>query len=130
MQLDFIPNYNSYNENLVRLCNFSFVEAQQLRDLIEDKVLLKNEILNLNALAFIEAKNCSLRLRISETDEGILTVDNKQFFCCLTANGFQKMLQLMQPFCIKDCKAYQWLYDLDCEISFLFTPSGSFEIEE
>jgi hypothetical protein len=35
------------------------------------------------------------------------------------------MISLLDPFCIKDRKGYQYLYDIDNPIDFLFSPAGS-----
>jgi hypothetical protein len=35
------------------------------------------------------------------------------------------MVALLDPFCNKETKGYQWLYDIDSDIDFLFSPAGT-----
>ena len=60
-----------------------------------------------------------------KTDEGILTKDNQTFFCVLTIESFRKMIRLLEPFCKKETKSYQYLYDLDTPTDLLFAPNAS-----
>jgi hypothetical protein len=64
-----------------------------------------------------------------KTDEGILTKDNQTFFCILTIDGFKKMIKLIAPFCKKESKGYQYLYEIDNPIDLLFCPTASFDEE-
>jgi hypothetical protein len=64
-------------------------------------------------------------LRISSLDEGITSSDNKIFYCDLTISGYEQMLLLLEPFCKKETKGYQMLYDIDSLTDFLFSPSGT-----
>ena len=84
-----------------------------------------NQSLNLDTLEFIEHTNCKLILHLSETDEGILTMDNETFFCDLTVEGYKNMVQLIEPFCIKESKSFKMLYDIDTQVDFLFSPYGN-----
>jgi hypothetical protein len=52
-------------------------------------------------------------------------MDNKTFFCDLTMDGYKNMIQLLEPFCIKDSRSFTMLYDLDTQMDFLFSPYGS-----
>ncbi|MBK7038308.1 MAG: hypothetical protein IPI31_17565 [Bacteroidetes bacterium] len=125
MQLDYIHNINNSGEHMVRLYNFDMLQAIQFRKHIQDVILIKNKPLNINELDFIEARNCELTLRIADDDIGIVTEDTVLFFCDLTLEGFQEMVELLAPFCLKETKGYQWLYDIDNEIDFLFSPGGT-----
>ena len=125
MQLDYIYNINNSGEHMVRLYNFDMLQAIQFRKHIQDVILIKNKPLNINELDFIEARNCELTLRIADDDIGIVTEDTVLFFCDLTLEGFQEMVELLAPFCLKETKGYQWLYDIDNEIDFLFSPGGT-----
>ena len=60
-----------------------------------------------------------------KTDEGIFSVDHKTFYCALTLEGYHNMLNLIEPFCVKDSKGYQYLYDIDNPTDFLFAPAGT-----
>ena len=125
MQLDYLDNYNGLNENIVRLFNFDRAEAIQFRDLIQDNVIEKKQKLDLSQIDFINTESCNLIFGLFKTDEGILTKDNQSFFCILTMAGFQKMVQLLKPFCLKETRSHQYLYDIDNPTDLLFAPAAS-----
>ncbi|APZ46050.1 hypothetical protein BW723_06955 [Polaribacter reichenbachii] len=125
MKLDYIENYNELNENLVRLYNFNKAEAIKFRDLLIEVVILKKQKLDLAQVDFIEPRNCNLILGLFKTDEGILTKDDYNFFCILTLKGFENMIKLIEPFCKRESRGYQYLYDIDNPTDLLFSPSAS-----
>lgn len=125
MKLEFLDNVNEYGDQVIRLYNFDKAEAIKFRDAIKKTVIDSNLSLDLSTLDFIEHINCKLILHISETDEGILTMDNKTFFCDLTIDGYKRMVQLIEPFCIKESKSFVMLYDIDTQVDFLFSPYGN-----
>lgn len=125
MELDYIENYNGLDENLVRLYNFDKSEAIKFKDLLEETVIKKKQKLNLAEVDFIEPRNCNLIFGLFKSDEGILTKDNETFFCILTLDGFKEMVKLIEPFCKKDSRAHQYLYDVDTPTDLLFCPSAS-----
>lgn len=125
MELDFIENINEFGENVVRLYNFDKSQAMQFRDLIKDTIVNKKQKLDLSQVEFIEARNCNLILGLFKTDEGIISNDNKTFYCALTLESYKNMLKLLEPFCKKDIKAYKFLYDIDNPTDFLFSPAGT-----
>mgnify|MGYP001549253395 CR=1 FL=1 len=128
MELDFIDNINEYGENVVRLYNFDQHEAIQFRDLIQDTIVEKKQKLVLSQVDFIEIRNCNLVLGLFKSDEDIFSVDQKTFYCALTLAGYHTMLKLIEPFCNKDSRGYQYLYDLDNPTDFLFAPAGTREV--
>lgn len=125
MELDYLENVNGLNENVVRLYNFNKEEAQKLSELIEDVIINKKQRLDLSTVGFIKPRNCNLILGLFKSDEGILTEDYKTFYCVLTLRGFINMLNLMEPFCKKETRSYQYLYDIDNPTDFLFSPTAS-----
>jgi len=125
MKLDYVANYNAYKENILRLYNFDKSEAIKFRDLIQEVIVNRKQRLDLSKVDFIETGNYNLILGLFKTDEGILTGDNKNFVCALTLNGFENMLKLLEPFCNKETKSYQYLYDIDNPTDFLFSPVGT-----
>ena len=127
MKLDFLDEVNEYGDQLIRLYEFDKTEAEKLRKAIEENLIDKNISLDLTTLDFIEAVNCKLILHLAEEDEGIITQDHKVFFCDLTKEGYRKMLRLIEPFCLKDTRGSQILYDLDNPIDLLFAPFASAE---
>lgn len=125
MELDYIENINEFGENVIRLYNFDKSEANQFRSLIQGKIIDQKQKLDLSKIDFIEARNCNLILGAFKFDEGILSEDNKTFYCVLTLKSYEKMLNLIAPFCEKDSKGYQYLYEIDNPTDFLFSPAGT-----
>ena len=125
MELDFIPNINEFGENVVRLYNFKKSESVKFRDLIKETVIEKGERLDLSQVDFIEGRNCNLILVPFRKDEGIVTQDTETFFCALTKETYTNMVNLIEPFCNKDSKSHQYLYEIDNPIDFLFSPAGT-----
>ena len=125
MEVDFIKNVNGLNENVVRLYNFDKAEAIKFRDLITDTIINKKQKLDLSEVDFIEPRNCNLIFGLFKSDEGILTKDNETFFCILTLKGFINIINLIEPFCKKESRSYQYLYDIDNPTDLMFCPSAS-----
>ena len=125
MEVDFIENVNGLDENVVRLYNFDKAEAIKFRDLITETIIDKKQKLDLSQVDFIAPRNCNLIFGLFKSDEGILTKDNQTFFCILTLEGFRNMIKLIEPFCKKESRGYQYLYDIDNPTDLLFSPSAS-----
>ncbi|WP_299156449.1 hypothetical protein [uncultured Tenacibaculum sp.] len=125
MELDYLENVNGLDENVVRLYNFNKEEAVKLSELIEDVIINKKQRLDLSQVDFIKPRNCNLILGLFKSDEGILTEDHKTFYCVLTLKGFINMLNLMEPFCKKETRSFQYLYDIDNPTDLLFSPTAS-----
>ncbi|MEZ7876131.1 MAG: hypothetical protein QMB86_03925 [Polaribacter sp.] len=125
MELDYIENVNGLGENVVRLYNFNKAEAIQFRALLKEKIIDKKQKLDLSEVDFITPRNCNLIFGLFKSDEGIITKDNETFFCVLTLSGFKNMLKLLEPFCNKESRSFQYLYDIDNPTDLLFSPSAS-----
>ena len=125
MELDYIENVNGLGENVVRLYNFNKAEAIQFRALLQDTIINKKQKLDLSEVDFIKPRNCNLIFGLFKSDEGIITKDNETFFCVLTLSGFKNMLKLLEPFCNKESRSFQYLYDIDNPTDLLFSPSAS-----
>jgi hypothetical protein len=125
MELDYIENVNGHEQNIVRLYNFDKSEAIKFRDLIKDLIIDKKKKLDLSEVDFITPRNCNLLFGLFKSDEGILTKDNQTFFCILTLEGFTNMVNLLEPFCVKESRGYQYLYDIDNPTDLLFSPTAS-----
>lgn len=78
MKLDYIENINAYNDNVVRLYDFEMAEAIKFSELIQQLIKTKTQV-ELSTTDFIEARNCSLILRICDTDEGIISENDIDF---------------------------------------------------
>lgn len=125
MKLDFTEDVNEYGESILRLYKFDKAEAIKFRDLIKDVIVNRKERLDVSKVDFIENGDYNLILGLFKTDEGIMSRDNKNFICALTLEGFKNMLQLIEPFCVKETKSFQYLYDIDNPTDFIFSPYGT-----
>lgn len=123
MKLEFLYTINEYGDHIVKLYDFNKEEAVKFRQAIQGTIIGANKPLDLNSLDFIQPVNCKLILHISDTDEGVFSIDNKTFFCDLTIEGYKEMIRLIEPYCNKNTRSFQMLYDLDTEIDLLFSPS-------
>jgi hypothetical protein len=121
MKLKFLSNINEYDEHAIRLNDFDKSQASLFLGILVDLSSGKKQLIKLSDYDFIEPVNCELTLRISETDEGIISEDNKHFFCDLTLEAYVEMIKLIEPFCIRETDAYRILYDLDNPIDFIFS---------
>lgn len=137
MKLDFLDDLSDggkyasddvYANQIMRLYDFDKNEAVLLRSSIQSLILDGPGTLRVSKLPFVESTNCTLTLRVSEGNEGVKPEDNGNFDCYLNLDGYRKMIDLMEPFCEEEpsgYQSYQWLYDLDCDIDFLFSYDGS-----
>jgi hypothetical protein len=125
MKLDYLEDYNGLEENIVRLFDFNKAEAIKFKNILKDTVIDKKQKLDVSQVDFIDTENYNLIFGLFKTDEGILTKDNQTFFCVLTIESFRKMIRLLEPFCKKETKSYQYLYDLDTPTDLLFAPNAS-----
>jgi hypothetical protein len=123
MKLEFLKNINEYDEHIIKLYDFDSAQAIQFREWINHLITGKEKYLNITTLDFIKAINCKVILRVADEDLGIWTTDNEHFICDLTINGYKKIINLIDPFCKRESKGYQYLYDLDTPIDFLFSGS-------
>jgi len=121
MKLKFLENINEYDEHAIRLNDFDKVQAGMFMQIIHDLATKRRIMIELSEYDFIESVNCSITLRVSETDEGVLSEDYKHFYCDLTAEGYAEIIKLIEPFCQKETDAFQYLYDLDNPIDFIFS---------
>jgi hypothetical protein len=132
MKLEFIDDISAggkftgvVTDQLVRLYDFDKLQAAMLRQVILHTIIENHEPLDLSKVDFIKPINCYLTLRIADTDKGIATSDKINFICDLKISGYENMVYLLEPFCIKSSNGYQWLYDIDTPIEFLFSPGGT-----
>ena len=129
MKLEFVDNVSEYGDQTIRLFDFNKELATKFRDAVQKTLLDDNKSLDLSTFDFIDCGKFKLILHLSEEDEGVMTQDNLLFFCDLTRKGYENMIRLLAPFCNKDTRSFQMLYDLDTEIDFQFAPYGESERE-
>ena len=114
-------------EDLIRLYDFNQVDAKRLHDAIMTNLIEQEQVVHLAALDFIESVNCTLTLTIASQDQGIRQVGHGAFECAMSLDGYRQMNALIQPFIDEPRTGYQWLYDLESDVTpfeFLLSPSG------
>ena len=122
MKVEYLENINEYGEHLVKIFDFDKEEAMKFKQAIQETIIDAKRPLVFSTLDFIQHVNCLLVFLICETDEGVSRLDNKTFFCALTIDGYKQMVRLVEPYCNKNTRSYQYLYDIDTEIDLLFSP--------
>lgn len=125
MQLDYIDKINEFGDNIVRLYDFDSSQADKFRQMVKQTIITDKNQLDLSTVDFIQERNCNLILRISDEDLGIIRYGREKFVCDLTIEGYEHLISLLEPFCKKETKGYQWLYDIDSQTDFLFSPGGT-----
>jgi hypothetical protein len=121
VKLEFLYKINEFDEHAVRLSDFNSAQAKEFRAAVIDSIIDNKKELEVHSLDFIVPINCTLTLRLSEEDLGIEEVIGKHLYCDLTLDSYRKMVKLLEPFCTKESKGYQWLYDVDTPIDLLFS---------
>lgn len=125
MKLEHLASAPTRDDELVRLFDFGPEESNLLVASITNWLRDTSTPLELAELPFISTVNCSLSLVVVTQDEGIHEVSPGAYDCRMTIDSFSRMLELMGPFSKGQTGGYQWLYDLDTPIEFLFSPNGS-----
>jgi hypothetical protein len=132
MKLEFLDNINDdrkftdvVKDQIIRLYDFDKFQADKFRQRIQETIIEKGETIDLSTMDFIETINCNLTLSLANIDSGITTCDMTNFACDMTIRGYKRMVKLLEPFCIEESMDYQWLYDIETPIEFLFSPKGT-----
>ena len=105
----------------------STTEAEELQNIIRDRILKKKEKVDLKTLDFIKPINCSLTFSLADSDHGIKKVQGNYFICQLSDRAYKQMVNLLQPFVENKIDGPRWLYDLgpdSKQTELLFSPSG------
>jgi hypothetical protein len=129
MILDFLPHINNFGDNLVRLYDFDKKEAIKFASAVKTTIVDSFQVLDISKLDFIDRKDINLIMRLDYENEGIRSNDNKTFYCDLTLEGYKEILRLIKPFCAKDTRSHEYLYDVDSNTDLLFSPMGTWEVE-
>ena len=129
MTLDFLPHINNFGDNLVRIYDFDKNEALEFAKVLKKTIIDGFQVLDLSTVEFIKRKDINLIMRLAYEDEGIRSNDLKTFYCDLTLEGYIEMFRLIKPFCMKDTRSHEYLYDVDSNTDLLFSPMGTWEME-
>lgn len=120
MKLEFIADVS---DPLVRLYDFDAEGAKLFHAALRNWLEPGDGVLEVSELKFVTAVNCTLSLEIGE-ERGIVAEDEGRFRCELPKKSYVAMLALIGPF-LRESNGYQWLYDLNSGIEFLFSPKGN-----
>lgn len=128
MTLDYLANINNFGDHIIRLYNFDKIQAAAFYEVFKKTIIEDRKVLDLSEILFIDRSGINLKIRIFPVDEGVRTNDGVTFYCDLTYNSLLEMLKLIEPFTKKETRTYQYLYDLDIETDFVFSPEGTWEM--
>ncbi len=126
MKLEFLANVNIHypDDSIIRLYDFDEKETLELMNIIHKLIENKNEIV-LDKAPFITSSTCGLILRLSNQDIGIKNNYDNVYICQLKGETYLEMIELLKPFSqSNDNTMYQWLYDINTPIDFLYSSSG------
>jgi hypothetical protein len=127
MKIQHLTNTNPAQpkESILRIFDFVSSEACQFRDVLSKLANGSVSVIDLSGLAFVTSiDGCRLILKAGMRDKGLNHVSSATFECTLTKLTWENAEGLVEPFCEGNLSGYQWLYDLDNDIEFLFSPSG------
>jgi hypothetical protein len=125
MKLDYKHNINEYGDHVVRLYQFNQAQSIKFRDAIQSHLLVQKKSLVVDELDFMEIDRVRLTLRLADEDFGITSRDGKSFYCDLTHDAYVTMVKLLQPFCLRESKSFQMLFDVDTLTDLMFSPAGT-----
>jgi hypothetical protein len=118
MKLEYIPEDKSEGTPLVRLYDFDIADAGKLCKAFSDLASESSELLELHAADFIEAmNNCRLTLAVSHWDQGLSRIGEPvTFLCALSAESWDNMVGLTEPFTQPGSHRFQWLNATDVQL--------------
>jgi len=127
MKVEYLANINSAHpkESILRVFDFDSTQACKFRDILSKLATGPTSEMDISDLPFVTSiDGCRLILKAGIRDRGLSQVSSTDFECTLTKLTWENAEGLVEPFCQGDLSGYQWLYDLDNDIKFLFSPSG------
>lgn len=126
MKLEYLPDVlnNSDDSGLIRLYDYSPSEVQELSKLAGELATGVRERIALHGESWISPlESCQLILRRGDRNSGIRQVGPLSFECSLSADGWNNLESLLEPFCNSATTGFQWLTSQG-RISFLISHSG------
>lgn len=123
MKLEYLsdgPNGSS----LIRLYDYDLPEVRELRKLISELAAGAGERIALDEEIWVApVGGCKLILRRSKRSSGIRQVGLLDFECELSADGWNNVEGLLEPFCRSATTGFQWLTNQG-KISLLISQNG------
>ena len=98
------------DDNKPQICLFGFKSEgyEGLKAALQDQLVEGRGVLWLNSLEWLEGYNCSLSLRISEEDLGIIYAGKGIYWCDLRWETYQSWVQVMND--LTEPGAFGWLW--------------------
>ena len=127
MKIEHLTNTNSVHskDSILRIFDFDSPEACHFRDVLSKLASGGISEIDLSDLPFVTSiDGCRLILKVGTRDKGVIHFSSTIFECILTRLTWDNAEGLVEPFCGGNLSGYQWLYDLNTDIQFLFSPSG------
>jgi hypothetical protein len=109
MKLDRLPNAID-DQTIVRLYAFTADEAAKLAKEINKLAEGRISRLEVHKLLDVFCDSCTLILLVDAQDRGVVEVAPLQFECRLTANTWDNVAGLVEPFA-RAATGFQWLAD-------------------
>jgi hypothetical protein len=106
MKLEFLATGSSDCPS-IRLYEFSWAEAQNLRELVKSLSNGSEKSVALDEQPGIESvQGCHLTLRPGEREQGVHQAGPSRFECILSSIGWGNMDGLLEPFCESDSAGF------------------------
>jgi hypothetical protein len=127
MKIEHLPNTDPEHpmDSILRVFDFDSSEACHFRNFLSGLANGSISEINLSGLPFVSAVGgCNLVLKVGTMDKGMIRISSGVFECILTRDTWQNAERLVEPFCTRNLRGFQWLYNLNTDIQFLFSPNG------
>jgi hypothetical protein len=123
MKLEFLVD-GPDNSGLIRLYDYSQSDVDALSKIASELATGSRKQIALQSESWVAPiGGCKLMLRLGERNSGIRQVGPLDFECELSADGWNNVEGLLEPFCNSATTGFQWLTNSG-RISFLISHSG------
>ena len=123
MKLEYLPD-GPNDSGLIRLYDYGQAEVHALRKIASELATGARERVVLQHENWIvPIVGCKLSLQRGQRDFGIRQLGPLRFECELTADGWNNVAGLLEPFCESATTGFQWLTNRG-RVAFLISHSG------
>jgi hypothetical protein len=123
MKLEFLPD-GPDNSGLIRLYDYSQSDVHALSKTASELATGSRRQIALESESWVAPiGGCKLILQRGERDSGVRQVGPLDFECELSADGWNNVEGLLEPFCNSAITSFQWLTSQG-RISFLISQNG------
>ena len=108
MKLEYLPD-GPNDSGLIRLYDYGSSEVRELRKLTGELATGARERIAPNEEIWVApVEGCKLILRRGERNSGIRQLESLNFECELSADGWNNVEGLLEPFCSSTTTGFQW----------------------